>query len=66
MEDEFSRMEESKADLGQGNKVNLGQGIQWDQRCIPLNYPALFMRESRTVKCPCCDIVPGCVVGPQW
>jgi hypothetical protein len=24
------------------------------------------MRESRTVKCPHCDIVPGCVVGPRW
>jgi hypothetical protein len=48
-------VEWNKADLG-------GQGIQQDQRCIPLNYPALFMHEYRTVKCLHCDVVPGCVV----
>jgi hypothetical protein len=38
-------MEETKVDLGRGSKANLGRRIQRDQRCIPLNYPALFMRE---------------------
>jgi hypothetical protein len=44
-------LEGSKADLGLGSKAKLEQGIQWDQRCIPLNYSTLFMHESKTVKC---------------
>jgi hypothetical protein len=38
---------------------NLGRRIQQDQRCIPLNYPALFMHEYQGCEMPICDM-------PQW
>jgi hypothetical protein len=55
-------LEGSKADPDQERERNLGRRIQWDQGSIPLNYPTLFMHESKTVKCP----FVICLNGEVW